>query len=230
MVSRLKRLIVIHTHDLLEDHYDTISTHVGIRCMGLVRHRRRKTFAILRVTHLLDLDSVRCITHPNVAAVHEIFLNGDKSYVTYEHIELDLLDLCFNTEIEIASALSQVRLPINCSVRPLLRFEQLLDGVHHLTRNGIIFPADCIQVTMSGRLKIGAMCIFLLMLHSLSSLWAVLNIRFLPCDDVNVNYDYWRVVCAEMMESIRLPIMSYRALEFFSMSVRGELPDRYVSR
>ncbi|KAK1659761.1 hypothetical protein BDP55DRAFT_719575 [Colletotrichum godetiae] len=132
--SRVKRLVLIYTTDSLEDYYNIICANATI---GLVRHRKNSTVAVSRSTRLGDLNLVHHISHPSIATIHAIFLNEKKSYVIYEHLEVDITHLVFTIEVELASALSQ-----------------LLDGIQHLIANGVPFSADSVQVSLSGIVKI----------------------------------------------------------------------------
>ncbi|KAK0371619.1 hypothetical protein CLIM01_11021 [Colletotrichum limetticola] len=134
--SRVKRLVLIYTADSLEDHYNIICANAAI---GLVRHRKNSTVAVSRSTRLGTMDLVHHISHPNIATIHAIFLDEKKSYVIYEHLEVDLASLFFAAEVELASALCQ-----------------LLDGIQHLLANGVTFSADSVQVSLSGIVKIDA--------------------------------------------------------------------------
>ncbi|KAK7433441.1 hypothetical protein Landi51_13932 [Colletotrichum acutatum] len=133
--SRVKRLVLIYTTGSLEDHYNIICANAAI---GLVRHRKNSTIAVSRSTRLGNLDLVHHISHPNIATIHAIFLDEKKSHVIYEHLVIDLASLFLTTEVELASALSQ-----------------LLDGIQHLLANGVPFSADSVQVSLSGIVKIG---------------------------------------------------------------------------
>ncbi|KAK2035829.1 hypothetical protein LZ31DRAFT_485594 [Colletotrichum somersetense] len=101
----------------MEDHYDIISTNGTV---SLVWHRKNRTVAISRTTRLCDLASIHHIFHPNLATIYGIFLSEKGSYVTYEHLEIDLMNLSFTTEVELASALSQVTKRIHGHSRALL--------------------------------------------------------------------------------------------------------------
>ncbi|KAK1659788.1 hypothetical protein BDP55DRAFT_636621 [Colletotrichum godetiae] len=132
--SYVKCLVLIHTTDSLEDRYDIIRANASI---ALVRHRKNSTVAVSRSTRLGNLNLLHHISHPNIATIHAIFLNEKKSYVIYEHLEVDLASLFLTTEVQLASALSQ-----------------LLDGTQHLIANGVPFSADSVQVSLSGIVKI----------------------------------------------------------------------------
>ncbi|KAK1499277.1 hypothetical protein CABS01_17020 [Colletotrichum abscissum] len=132
--SRVKRLVLIYTTGSLEDHYNIICANAAI---GLVRHRKNSTIAVSRSTRLSNLDLVHHISHPNIATIHAIFLDEKKSHVIYEHLVIDLASLFLTTEVELASALSQ-----------------LLDGIQHLIANGVPFSADSVQVSLLGIVKI----------------------------------------------------------------------------
>ncbi|KAL0764078.1 hypothetical protein CaCOL14_013405 [Colletotrichum acutatum] len=132
--SRVKRLVLIYTTNSLEDRYDIIRANASI---ALVRHRKNSTVAVSRSTRLGNVDLVQHVSHPNIATIHAIFLAEKKSHVIYEYLEVDLASLFLTTEVELASALSQ-----------------LLDGIQHLIVNGVPFPADSVQVSLSGIVKI----------------------------------------------------------------------------
>ncbi|KAK7433420.1 hypothetical protein Landi51_13953, partial [Colletotrichum acutatum] len=157
--SRVKRLVLIYTTNSLEDRYDIIRANASI---ALVRHRKNSTVAVSRSTRLGNVDLVQHVSHPNIATIHAIFLAEKKSHVIYEYLEVDLASLFLTTEVELASALSQ-----------------LLDGIQHLIVNGVPFPADSVQVSLSGIVKI------------------VLNIGFRPCDNLVVDQHYWATVCTD---------------------------------
>ncbi|KAI8404451.1 hypothetical protein FOFC_15946 [Fusarium oxysporum] len=131
---------MVKLEERIEDDYISIESETlgpEFSC-SLIRHRRNGVLRVKRCSPIHDFTDITYIMHPDIATIYSIYGSMAGCVFVEEYLELRLADLLPLTEVELASATSQI-----------------IDGFHHLSQLPIRSELDEIRVSLAGRVKLG---------------------------------------------------------------------------
>ncbi|KNB13597.1 hypothetical protein FOXG_20847 [Fusarium oxysporum f. sp. lycopersici 4287] len=139
-LSGVKHVVVAKLEKTLEDDYESIEskTFHPHQSSSLIRNRVNGAIRVKRYVSLYDFTDIKHLAHPDIATIYSIYEEMPTYVLAGEYLELNLVDLFQLTEVEIASATSQI-----------------INGFRHLSESLVGAELDEIRVSLAGRVKIG---------------------------------------------------------------------------
>ncbi|EWZ77422.1 hypothetical protein FOWG_18166 [Fusarium oxysporum f. sp. lycopersici MN25] len=139
-LSGVKHVVVAKLEKTLEEDYESIEnkTFHPHQSSSLIRNRVNGAIRVKRYVSLYDFTDIKHLAHPDIATIYSIYEEMPTYVLAGEYLELNLVDLFQLTEVEIASATSQI-----------------INGFRHLSESLVGAELDEIRVSLVGRVKIG---------------------------------------------------------------------------
>lgn len=109
-LSGVKHIVMVKLEERIEDDYISIESETlgpEFSC-SLIRHRRNGVLRVKRCSPIHDFTDITYIMHPDIATIYSIYGSMAGCVFVEEYLELRLVDLLPLTEVELASATSQV--------------------------------------------------------------------------------------------------------------------------
>jgi hypothetical protein len=103
-------MILVKMEEAVEDDYDSIESQtrgLGPSC-SLVRNRTSGVVCVKRCAPIRNFTDITGLDHPDIAKICTVYRATSDFVLVEEYLELRLIDLIQLTEVEIASAVSQV--------------------------------------------------------------------------------------------------------------------------
>jgi hypothetical protein len=110
-LTGVKHMVMMKLEETVQEDYISIENKTlgPESSCSLIRSRRNGVLRVKRCAPIHDFTDITYITHPDIATIYSIYGAMSGYVFVEEYLELRLVDLLPLTEIELASATSQVR-------------------------------------------------------------------------------------------------------------------------